>query len=177
MLSSIHWPGPQFSTCVGLARLAPYHPCPDRLRIPEQVAKIASVSMNKLVFFVFRCLLKNVYLYPLAWGPIFDMRGPSALGPITLVPIDCVSLNKVPNLRPYQWTKLFICIEVSFGKCCLQSIGLGANFRHAWALRAWPYHLDPNQLRLPEKAAPPASVSVDKVGYLSVWWHLKKSEC
>ena len=50
MLSSIHWPGPQFSTCVGLARLAPYHPCPDRLRIPEQVAKLASVSMNKLVF-------------------------------------------------------------------------------------------------------------------------------
>ena len=38
MLSSIHWPGPQFSTCVVLARLAPITPVP-----------IACVSLNKLL--------------------------------------------------------------------------------------------------------------------------------
>ena len=38
MLSSIHWPGPQFSTCVVLARLAHITPVP-----------IACVSLNKLL--------------------------------------------------------------------------------------------------------------------------------
>ncbi len=36
------------STCVGLARLAPYHLGPNRLRLLEQVAKRASVSVNCL---------------------------------------------------------------------------------------------------------------------------------
>ena len=79
MLTSIHWPRSPFSTFVGLARLAPGS---GRLRLLEQVAKLAPASMNNcwlllllshlelLLAFIGRCLC---ICFILRLGVVSDM--------------------------------------------------------------------------------------------------------
>jgi hypothetical protein len=90
------------------------------------------VRPNKQMLFIFpMCHLENVDIHPLAWGHIFDMREPCALGPITVVPIECDSLNtfqicvrfnknevQVLCLRPLQqkMKKCMCCTCVRFNK-------------------------------------------------------------
>ena len=99
-----------------LARLA-LSPWSQAIASPRRSCQTCVCIKERRWLCVSMCLLENVDLYPVAWGPIFDMLGPCALGPITLVPIDCVSLKKLQNLRLYQGTKVAMCIYVSFGKC------------------------------------------------------------
>jgi hypothetical protein len=62
MLTSIDWPRSPFSTVVGLARLAPDS---GRLRLLEQVAKLAPASTNNCWFIFIVGSFGNVYLHPL----------------------------------------------------------------------------------------------------------------
>jgi hypothetical protein len=136
----------------------PYHPGPNRVRLLEKAAELAPVSI-KHVGYLSLCVIWKMLSY-IHWpgGTFSTCVGLARLVPIILVPIDCASLNKLPNLRPSPSNKFLVLSLLGY-------LGNGAldNARLA------PYPPGPDRLRLLEQVAKLASVSIHNVDSCSFW--------
>jgi hypothetical protein len=102
MFTYIHRPGGPFSTCVGLARLAPITLVPIDCVSLKNLPYLRPSQLKMLVICLLCVIWKLVTSIHWLGGTFPTCVGLARLAPITLVPIDCVSLKNLPNLRPSQ---------------------------------------------------------------------------